>query len=444
MAVPLKNPSAQPAGTLQQAMQAHQAGRLDEARSLYGQLLAQTPNHPDALHLLGLMEAQQGRHAEAARLMGLAIAVHPGESMFHNNLGNVCVERGMADEALDSYRHAHALAPDRPDVCNNLGVLLSRRGQTVEALQLLQRAVELAPSFADARQNLANHHLRQGDMQQAMEVCVAGLLVAPRNPLLRRVLGQVYCSLGRDKEAAALYRAWLADEPDNPEAQFRLVASTQENVPDRAPDRYLAATFDDFADSFDAKLAALSYRAPEMLAEAVARHAGPPAAAMDVLDAGCGTGLCGPLVKPWARSLVGVDLSNGMLAKAEARQVYDALAASEMVAYIAARPGSCDLLVSADTLIYFGALEAFAAAARAALRDGGLLVFSVEAHADAAGAPDFILHGHGRYSHRRGYLEQVLAGAGLALLELQSAILRMEARKPVDGWVVSARARLAH
>ncbi len=432
-----------PADVLSQAMQAHRAGRLDEARTRYEGLLAADPQHADALHLLGLLEAQGRRFAEAARLITQAVALQPDEALFHNNLGNVWVELGRADEAMASYRRAHALEPQRPDVCNNLGVLLSRAGQAEDAESLLQRAGELAPDFVDARQNLANHYLRHGQLQRAMEVCVEAMITAPRSPVLRRVLGMVYASLNRHEEAAALYRAWLAEEPDNAEAQFRLVASTQQGVPERAPDRYVAQLFDNFAESFDAKLSALHYRAPELVAAAVARHAGPATQALRVLDAGCGTGLCGPLVQPWARHLVGVDLSAGMLAKAQTRQAYDELVAAELVSFVAARPASLDLLVSADTLIYIGALEAFAAAAHAALQPGGLLIFTLEAHADDADAPGYKLQGHGRYSHRRAYVEALLAGAGFTQLELQPVVLRQEALKPVDGWLVVARARLA-
>ncbi len=431
-----------PADILAQAMQAHKAGKLQEARTQYERLLAANPQHADALHLLGLMEAQGGRFVEAARLMTQAARLQPGEALFHNNLGNVHVELGRADEALASCRRAHELAPDRPDVCNNLGVLLSRAGRADEAEALLLHACERAPGFVDARHNLANHYLRHDQLQRAMEVCVDAMIVAPRSPVLRRVLGVVYSSLGRHDEAAALYAAWLAEEPDNAEAQFRLVASTQQGVPECAPERYVAEMFDTFAESFDAKLSSLSYHAPELVAAAVARHAGAAEGALRVLDAGCGTGLCGPLVRPWARHLAGVDLSEGMLAKARARQVYDELTAGELVSHIAARPASLELLISADTLIYIGALQAFAAATHAALLPAGLLVFTLEAHGDADDAPAYRLQGNGRYSHRRAYVEAVLAGAGFTLLELLAVVLRLEARKPVDGWLVAARARL--
>ena len=82
-----------------------------------------------------------------------------------------------------------------------------------------------------------------------------------------------------------------------------------------------------------------------------------PSKSLDVLDAGCGTGLCGPLVAPYARRLTGVDLSAGMLAQAKEKNVYDALMKGELTEYLRDSREAFDLIVSADTLVYFGGLE---------------------------------------------------------------------------------------
>jgi predicted TPR repeat methyltransferase len=91
-------------------------------------------------------------------------------------------------------------------------------------------------------------------------------------------------------------------------------------VPDRASDDYVRRTFDHFADAFDENLRDLGYRAPQLVAEALERHRGAAGdvVKLDVLDAGAGTGLCGPLLRDRAGTLVGVDLSSGMLEKARA------------------------------------------------------------------------------------------------------------------------------
>ncbi len=432
------------ADLLRHAMQEHGAGHLDTAQALYQRVLQIQPEQADGLHLLGVLCAQRGEHDKATALISQAIALQPSEAMFHNNLGNVCIERARFDQALAHYQQAIALDPGRVDAMNNLGVLFGQTGRHAEAEQLLLKVVELAPEFADARQNLANFYLRTGSAGDAVRQCMDGLIIAPRNTALRRVLGAAYSAMGMREEAIAVYRAWLQAEPDNPVAQFHLQACTGDDVPDRAPDAYVAGVFDAFAESFDAKLGVLSYQGPQLVAAAVARQCQPAQRQFDVLDGGCGTGLCGPLMAPYARRLDGVDLSQRMLRKAALRGVYDGLFCGELVAFLQAHGSSYDLIVSVDTLCYFGAVDAFALAAAAALRHAGLLVFTVEAHEDADAEPDYRLHQHGRYSHRRRYVEAALRRAGFAAPEMQAVVLRTEAAQPVHGWLVSARAASAH
>jgi predicted TPR repeat methyltransferase len=235
-----------------------------------------------------------------------------------------------------------------------------------------------------------------------------------------------------------VFRAWLEKEPDNPVAQHYLAACGESAAPARASDAYVERTFDDFATSFDKKLASLDYRAPGLVAAAVRAACGPDARGLSILDAGCGTGLSGREVRAVAARLVGVDLSGAMLAHARVTGLYDALAKAELTDYLAAHPRAFDVVLSADTLCYFGALEAFAMAASAALVPGGVLVFSVEAmKEDEAG--DYRLQPNGRFRHNGDYIDRVLAGAGFDVKSRTSGVLRTEVRQPVTGWIVTAR-----
>jgi predicted TPR repeat methyltransferase len=162
-----------------------------------------------------------------------------------------------------------------------------------------------------------------------------------------------------------------------------------------------------------------------------------PAKNLDVLDAGCGTGLCGSYLAPYARRLTGVDLSAGMLAQAREKKVYDELVKGELTEYLRSHVGSFDVIVSADTLVYFGALEEVAAAASDALRAGGLLSFTVEELVDGVPDAEFFLATHGRYSHTKSYVERVLTHAGLPP-GMVRAELRMESGAPVAGLAVRA------
>jgi predicted TPR repeat methyltransferase len=242
--------------------------------------------------------------------------------------------------------------------------------------------------------------------------------------------------LQRDDEALEVYRTWLEHHPGDPIATHMLRSMTGGESPDRASDEYVRAEFDDFAANFDHNLVRLEYRAPQLVVEALSRvraAASPPAV---VLDAGCGTGLCGPLLRQLARTLVGVDLSAGMLAVARDRDVYDDLVQAELTAYAEAHAGAYDVIVAADVLIYFGALEQALRALHRALRPGGTLAFSVECGSDHARG--WTLLSSGRYAHHDGYLRRTLAATGLTVRALERARLRTELAAEVSGWIVVA------
>jgi predicted TPR repeat methyltransferase len=161
-----------------------------------------------------------------------------------------------------------------------------------------------------------------------------------------------------------------------------------------------------------------------------------PAADLHILDAGCGTGLCGPLLRPFAETLAGVDLSGKMLEKASARAVYDELHAAELTAYINESVSAYDVIASADTLCYFGKLEPVFAAAARALKPGGHFIFTVEKTASDKEAAKVTLEHTGRYTHTELYARAALEEAGFEVPRLDTVILRTELFKPVEGMLV--------
>jgi predicted TPR repeat methyltransferase len=161
---------------------------------------------------------------------------------------------------------------------------------------------------------------------------------------------------------------------------------------------------------------------------------------LDILDAGCGTGLLAPYLRPCARRLVGVDLSTRMLEKAAARGTYDELVAAELCAYLLSCPSAFDVVASSDTLVYFGELREVFAAARASLRPGGWLVFTLERAPEAEEIPaGYRLHPDGRYMHKEHYVRAVLEEARFGAIEVKTAHLRREGKAYVDGLIVAAR-----
>ena len=197
--------------------------------------------------------------------------------------------------------------------------------------------------------------------------------------------------------------------------------------------------FDRFAATFDERLTALEYSAPAVVVKAVRDELGEPQSQYKVLDAGCGTGLCAAGIKPFANHLTGVDLSPKMLEKARELNLYDDLIASELTEYLSRSPLSFDVIISADTLIYFGELATVTAAAAAALRPNGRFIFTIE-QADPKDAPGgFLLASHGRFAHTESYARTVLEQSGLEGAAITETFLRMEGSTPVKGWLAIGR-----
>jgi predicted TPR repeat methyltransferase len=407
------------------------------AEAVYRRVFDTAPDHPRALHYAGVLAHQQGSNDRALALIERSLALVPGQADWCSNLGIVLQSDDRLDCAIDAYRRAIAIDPGHANAHNNLGVLLRATGRPAEAEAAYRTAVRLNPAHIDAYTNLGIllNGLRRTEEAAACYCKV--ITLRPKHREARKLLALAHCTLGEIGVAIRIFEEWLAEEPGDPIARHMLAACTGRDAPERASNDFIETTFDSFASSFEAKLAKLSYRAPAVVAAMLEECGLEPLPRLDVLDAGCGTGLCGVLVAPFARRLVGVDLSEKMLAHAKDKNVYHALVKAELTECLRNNAEAFDLVVSADTLVYFGDLTGVITALAGALRPGGLCVFTLE-HA-VRDNPDagYRLELHGRYSHARAYVEQLLLLSGLQPKILE-AELRMEAGTPVAGLVIRA------
>ena len=418
----------------------HQTEQWAAAGEVYRTILEAAPDHADALHFSGVLAHQQAQGEQAVALIERSLELEPDRADWYSNLGIVLQDRLELDDAIAAYERAIALDPEHANAHSNLGVVLRAKGMVVDAEAAYRAAIRIDPDHADAYNNLGVL-LNGQKRQREAALCFSKVItLRPKHPDARRLLALAHHTLGEVDKAVEVFEEWLRDEPDDPIARHMLAACSGHDVPQRASDAYIEKTFDSFAAGFDAKLAKLSYRAPALVAEMLEDADEGASRSLDVLDAGCGTGLCGPLMAPYARRLVGVDLSERMIEQARARNVYDELVRRELTAYLRDHTGAFDVIVSADTLVYFGPLEDAVAAAGNALRARGRLVFTVEELRGTRRAADYSISPNGRYRHARAYVERVLAEASLQS-EIVPAELRLEAGEPVPGLVVRGTKR---
>ena len=157
------------------------------------------------------------------------------------------------------------------------------------------------------------------------------------------------------------------------------------------------------------------------------------------LDLGCGTGLVAENFQDMAGEIDGVDLSPKMLEQAEAKGVYANLHLADVLEFLEGpnvRPAGYDLILSADTFIYIGKLNGIFAAARRALTDSGLFVFSVEHLEDG----NFKLLPSSRYSQSDAYIEKLAAESGFAVVCHDPVVVRVEKEVPIPGRIFVLRA----
>src|SRR5262245_55375052 len=231
---------------------------------------------------------------------------------------------GVRSPSIQNMRNAH----------NNLGVLLRAIGQPLEAEAAYGTAIQLDPEHIDAYTNLGILLNGLKRTEEAAACYCKVITLRPKHREARKLLALAHCMLGEIGKAVNIFEEWLSEEPGDPIAWHMLAACTGRNVPERASNAFVETTFDSVASSFEAKLETLSYRAPALVAAMLADSGLERSHHLDVLDAGCGTGLCGVAVAPFARRLVGVDISEGMLAPAKDKNVYQKLVRAELTEYL--------------------------------------------------------------------------------------------------------------
>ena len=346
--------------------------------------------------------------------------------------GVVHFEASRLTDAEHSFEAALALAPGRPSVLANLGAARVRLGKYEEALPVLQQATAAEPGNADAWGHLGTACAGTGRMEDALKAFDRALQINPDLTEGWSRLGGVMRELGQLDEAAGCYERAIALGADDALHRYYLASVRGGSAPGAPPREYVETLFDTYADDFQGHLTgALRYQAHEVLV----RHLPAPAAGRwrSVLDLGCGTGLCGPLVQPLADRTDGVDVSARMLEQARATGAYTDLVHADLGPWLAQAQRQDDLVLAADVFIYVGALEPVFAGVARVLAPGGVFAFSVE---ELPGDEDLRLMPSLRYAHSEAYVRRLAQAHGMQVRNTLRAPIREDQRRPIEGLYV--------
>ncbi|HEX2815227.1 MAG TPA: tetratricopeptide repeat protein [Phenylobacterium sp.] len=453
-------------GLTRQGLARFSVGDFRTAEQAFRTVIEVAPHEAMSWNNLALVLVAVGELDQAVPVLRRSLGIDSTQLSPWVNLAGALVRLDRAEEAEAACAAALALDPASADVWQILAMTRLQAEDFPGAAEAFSRTIELSGESATLRLNLAAALLKSGRFAEAaysagralaldlscaaafeirqlcdfLSAAIAGDMTAARAIYSRALFASppdadrifrtalLYLDMADQRRAAiAVAEDWAATCPASVEAVHMRDAALSRVVA-RQPAELVSQAFDEIADDFDDRLVRrLAYQGPEQLAALIASRITADGV-LDVLDLGCGTGLCAPFLRPYARQLSGIDLSAGMLAKAAQRGLYDHLEVADLLGVLGEAPARWDLLVAGDTFPYLGDLTGVFESAAAALKPGGWLAFSTEA-CDSAG---YVLKGNGRFAHGAAYIVGLAAGR-FEIVAQTSATLRREAASPVEG-----------
>ncbi|MHB9839361.1 tetratricopeptide repeat protein [Paraburkholderia terrae] len=187
------------------ALDAHKSGRLDEASSVYRQILTHEPRHADAFHMLGLIELERGELVAAENSIRQAISINEN-AIYLTNLSNVLLDQQRMTDAEALLRRAIALNPLYAVAHYNLGLLLMEIGASQEAQVSMRCALELHPEFTEAHVSLGALLTDAGQFSEAEAALRRGLAFDEMHASTHRHLGRLMLLDKRPEEAELFFR----------------------------------------------------------------------------------------------------------------------------------------------------------------------------------------------------------------------------------------------
>ena len=419
---------------LKQAALAHEEGRFADAQKAYLEVLSENPDSGSVLNALGTVFLDQSQPDKARAYFEQAAYLNPPDLSACYNLGRLKQTEGDDKGAITIYR---AIVKEQPRfglAWNNMGVAYREIGEPEEAISCFRRAAAFSPDMAEAWNNLGVSQDEFHMTENASRSYQKAIEIQPDYASAHFNLGVSMQKLGRYKAAEDHYNKVLEINPGDEAANFMLQSLGTSTTPDAAPAQHVRRIFDQCAGTFEKTLVNdLEYKTPVLLFNLVRPHLKPD---LTVLDLGCGTGLGSRFYRPYAKNLIGVDVSPKMLQKALEKKIYDDLIVFDVLQDWSFAQ-SFDLIYSSDVFVYFGNLDAIMRSASSYLVRGGMIAFSVEKLEDDS--MEYRLFPSGRYAHSQRYMKNCLKRHGLIPMEETGAVIRKQSGDAVKGLLIVAQ-----
>jgi len=265
---------------LQQGVEAHKAGQIQEADRLYTSVIQAQPKHPDANHNMGVLSVGVGKVQEALPFFKTALEANPataqfwlsfidtlikldqladakavldqaksngakgdGFDMLKQRLNEATVQKPPQDQLqtlIDLYsqgqlqqalKQAEALVQQFPMsvvLYNIQGAILQELGQLDLSIDAYNKALAIEPNYADAHYNIGMALQRQGKLKEAIKAYNKALAIKPDNAEAYNNMGIALHEQGKLEEVIEAYNKALAIKPDYAEAYYNMGGTLEE------------------------------------------------------------------------------------------------------------------------------------------------------------------------------------------------------------------------
>jgi predicted TPR repeat methyltransferase len=204
---------------LREGMAHHQAGRGRDAETNYRKVLQQDPDHPEALHLLGILAHHAGRRDAALGYLCRAAAVRPTAAAWQHNLAEAWIAINELDQAIAAYRKSIALDPAKPESRASLAIALFRRGLFDESAEQFEKAFGLGFDHPDVRLHyarllIARNDETRRDLERAADACRKSIATRADFPDAWQTLGETLGRAGKLDESVEAFRKAIGIKAD--------------------------------------------------------------------------------------------------------------------------------------------------------------------------------------------------------------------------------------
>ena len=382
-----------------------QNGQYEKALEEFSEICHLHDKDAESWFMLGAISGHLGRLDNAIKFCNQATMLKPDYAEAYFNMAQAYLQKNLPSQASEILKTVLRIKPYYTDALRALCKALKAENKKQEAIQYHQQLIRNDNPTAWDYANMGLIYFESKLYKKAIELFIQALTLAPDDADIQALAGNCYRLTGQLEKAANHFKRAIKIKPDMETAKYYLAAVDKNTrTPDISPSSFVKNCYNTISTTYDNTHTAkrLGYRVPQQLTDEIKKRI-PQGSMLEIIDVGCGTGLCGSQLKDITRNITGVDLSEGMLKLAKEKNVYDNIICADLITTLAGYTNRFDLVISTGVFIHFGDLAPVFKASHQALKPEGLFAFSIHKHTEE----QYFLNPTGHYSHSASYVGQL-------------------------------------